>query len=360
MRFASSLFDKTKQKFDVYIGNLDLLSIMLPIWDQFLQWITFDLFWTVMTLGILVDGLIALYIDSPVVPQFMRTLLLFGKFGKEPKLTKPTKESSTKESSAWVVLCDGINSVLKKLEVPKSWFRHFYIYLLVVWCLVVFNLLASKTEFFRNFSVGHLLLATQLMQSCRRIYETNFVSIYSGKLVKDYLNSIYKNICLFSDNSINFVHYLTGYLFYSSLGYVTYSSIKNSQSSNEFPGLSSWLFFSLFIFASYIQYNSHVILARLRTDKPFSEEHSQHNYHIPRAGLFRLITCPHYLAEILIYLSMYQLTPYTSSLNFSWLILVLFVIANQLVASLVTHRWYSAKFGDKFSPQVKAVIPFVL
>ncbi|KAH9404279.1 Protein AF-10 [Tyrophagus putrescentiae] len=102
---------------------------MLPIWDQFLQWITFDLFWTVMTLGILVDGLIALYIDSPVVPQFMRTLLLFGKFGKEPKLTKPTKESSTKESSAWVVLCDGINSVLKKLEVPKSWFRHFYIYL---------------------------------------------------------------------------------------------------------------------------------------------------------------------------------------------------------------------------------------
>lgn len=162
-----------------------------------------------------------------------------------------------------------------------------------------------------------------------------------------------------SDNSINFVHYLTGYLFYSSLGYVTYSSIKNSSSYNEFSSLGSWLSFALFMLASYIQYQSHVILARLRTDKS-SKEHSKHTYHIPRGGLFRLVTCPHYLAEILIYLSMYQLTPNNGSLNFSWLILLLFVIANQLVASLVTHRWYRVKFGNKFSPKVKAVVPFVL
>lgn len=148
-------------------------------------------------------------------------------------------------------------------------------------------------------------------------------------------------------------------MFYSSLGYVTYNSIKNNPSSNEFPTLNNWLFFVLFLFASYIQYQSHVILAQLRTDKS-SKEPSQNTYHIPRNGLFRLVICPHYLAEIIIYLAMYQMTPYNGSLNFSWLSTVLFVAANQLVASLVTHRWYRVKFGDKFSPKVKALIPFVL
>lgn len=162
---------------------------MLSINEQFLlEWITFDsifcLFWLASSLGILFDAVIALYVDSPLVPQFMRTLIHFGKISKEPKLNKPTERPFEEKSSTWLVISDGINSTLKKFEVPKSWFRHFYIYLFAVWCLVVFNLYTSKAfAFFHNFSVGHLLLFAVLLQSCRRIYETHFVSIYSGTVV---------------------------------------------------------------------------------------------------------------------------------------------------------------------------------
>lgn len=170
---------------------------MLSINEQFLlEWITFDsifcLFWLAVSLGIIFDAVLALYVDSPLVPQFLRTLIHFGKISKEPKMNKPTERSLGEKSSTWMVICDGINSTLKKFEIPKSWFRHFYIHLLAVWCLVVFNLYTSKAfAFSHNFSVGHLLLCAVLLQSCRRIYETHFVSIYSGTVVLQLVNIMY-------------------------------------------------------------------------------------------------------------------------------------------------------------------------
>ena len=152
--------------------------------DSFLNWLTIDrclsLLLAVMSILITFNGFIALYLDSPYVPQFLRTLILFGKFGKEKKLTKIQKRNSAHHGSFWTVACDGINSLLKRLEVPKSWFRHFYIYLFVIWILVVCTLWLNDFAFFNELSVCHLLLATELIQSCRRIYETQFVSIYSG------------------------------------------------------------------------------------------------------------------------------------------------------------------------------------
>ena len=166
---------------------------------QILNWLTVDRFlsllWLVLTIAIMTDGLIALYLDSPYIPQFLRTLLLFGKFGKEPSLTRQNDPilKTKKSDTFWSMLCDWINSVLKRIEVPKSWFRHFYIYLLFIWFLVIVTVLFTNSEqlnLFGSISNCHLLLASQLAQCCRRIYETYFVSIYSGTKLA---------FCLFTD-----------------------------------------------------------------------------------------------------------------------------------------------------------------
>src|SRR5699024_7715151 len=102
-----------------------------------------------------------------------------------------------------------------------------------------------------------------------------------------------------TDNRINFVHYLTGYLFYSTLGYATYDCINKSHFQQESPSTYSFALCGLFLIASYIQYQSHVILAQLRTDKA-AKTSTNHDYHIPRGGLFNLIACPHYFSEIII------------------------------------------------------------
>lgn len=324
-------------------------------YEQFYQWITFDrvfgLSLLVTSLVVLAEGVTDLYIGSQSVPQFARILLYFGKTGREESSKRSIEEGS------WLSKC--ISSLLKSFEVPKSWFGHFYVYFMAVWCLLVYKLYINNPNLFNHLSVDHLLLACLLVQSCRRFYETNFVSIYSGN---GWIFAYKTFILYLSDYNINWTHYMAGYLFYSTLGYITYISLKdNNPSSAELPTLCDWLFFVIFLISSYIQLQSHVILAQLRSDKNSKDgSPSQKDYHIPKGGLFGLIVCPHYLTEIIIYFVLYLLSPKNGSYSFSWLNIALFVAANQVVAALATHRWYRHKFGDKFSPQVKALIPFVL
>lgn len=59
-----------------------------------------------------------------------------------------------------------------------------------------------------------------------------------------------------------------------------------------------------FLVGNAIQFQSHVILASLRPNS------SSRNFSVPHGGLFRWVSCPHYLAEIIIYLSFLFLTQF--------------------------------------------------
>lgn len=56
----------------------------------------------------------------------------------------------------------------------------------------------------------------------------------------------------------------------------------------------------MFVAGSLLQFHSHWILARLRRQIS-SQGKKQGDYSIPRGGAFELVSCPHYLAEIVIY-----------------------------------------------------------
>jgi 3-oxo-5-alpha-steroid 4-dehydrogenase 3 len=110
----------------------------------------------------------------------------------------------------------------------------------------------------------------------------------------------------------------------------------------------------MFGVASVLQFKSHAILANLRKDLKGRVVTYRHS--IPRGGLFEHLSCPHYFAEILIYMSLCLVMGGKSS---TWWMVCAFVVINQLIVGLFNHHWYLETFKD-YPKQRKAVIPFLL
>ena len=105
----------------------------------------------------------------------------------------------------------------------------------------------------------------------------------------------------------------------------------------------------LFFYAWIHQLEAHKIFASMK--RKSSSSHS-----VPHGDWFKYVSCPHYLAEILIYLSQVMILGVkhrTACLIFGW------VLTNQIIAGLMSHWWYRKNFKN-YPTYRKAVIPFVL
>ena len=138
------------------------------------------------SLVILYNGLFALFPVHPLayVPNFAKNLLLFGKFAKAKSLLNKTNGSTKDPTAAPSRNSESVNQgICIKLtslcHVPKAWFKHFYIFAFAVWFIVVAFAATWPNVHWNDLNLN-LLLISQLIQSCRRIYETCYVSIYSG------------------------------------------------------------------------------------------------------------------------------------------------------------------------------------
>jgi len=105
----------------------------------------------------------------------------------------------------------------------------------------------------------------------------------------------------------------------------------------------------LFFVAWRKQFESHKIFAELKTKMA-------HNHSIPHGGWFQYVSCPHYFAEILIYLSLAIILG--TNHQTGWLVFV-WVLTNQIIAGLMSHWWYQKTFPN-YPTRRKAVIPYVL
>ena len=76
-------------------------------------------------------------------------------------------------------------------------------------------------------------------------------------------------------------------------------------------------------------------------------------YRIPRGGLFRYVSSPSYLYELLAW-SGFALATYTLGAVF----VLGMSLANLVPRAAATHRWYREKFDD-YPAQRRALIPFV-
>jgi protein-S-isoprenylcysteine O-methyltransferase Ste14 len=130
---------------------------------------------------------------------------------------------------------------------------------------------------------------------------------------------------------------LGGYLYFTGPG---------ADASEPF-GLRGWVGLALFGAGFWVHAHSDHILRRLRMDRG-------PGYHIPEGGLFRWVSSPNYLGEML------QWTGFAVVLNAlaGWTFVV-WTVANLLPRAWNHHAWYREKFSEYPSAR-KAIFPGLL
>jgi 3-oxo-5-alpha-steroid 4-dehydrogenase 1 len=81
---------------------------------------------------------------------------------------------------------------------------------------------------------------------------------------------------------------------------------------------------------------------------------SERGYRVPQGGLYRWVSCPNYLGEILEWFGWA-----VASWSLAGLAFALYTVANLLPRALQNHRWYRAEFPD-YPADRKALVPFLL
>lgn len=230
-------------------------------------------------------GIASLYIAKVYIPDFLE----YG---------KTLKNHSRKD----------INPLLDQVihfTVPKTYFSHFYILSLTLSIITVVR--------YYQYPITWILL----FHSSRRLYETLFVSKYTG-------------------SRMNWSHYVVGLWFYSVLHII----LNIKLASNGINSNINMISLCLFLYSSREQFKSHQILANLK------------KYSLPQDRLFQIVCSPHYLCEIGIYLSF---VPY----NLEFFFPLIWVIASLSVSAVETRRYYQDRFKNNVVPKY-AIIPYIL
>ncbi|XP_046653659.1 polyprenol reductase-like [Daphnia pulicaria] len=283
-------------------------------------------------------GILVFVVDTKWIPKIIIDLYSYGKS------------------------CEGkvFGSSIRTILIPKSWFTHFYVFgvfytflvlITMMWKIVLKNQLSTLVTSYISFVSPYThnplaspelsLLAAVLffLQTSRRLYECLCVTV-------------------FADSKMNLGHYLVGYLHYWGCATVILSYSADYSSTNDFVWIPSSndiplqpIFgIILFTLAYCHQYIAHVSLANLRKDPKNKQKHS-----LPKNGLFNYVSCPNFLCEIIIYVSLYIILGFN---HYPWALVTFWVLTNQIMTATMTHNWYKSKFKE-FPKTRKAIIPFI-
>ena len=103
----------------------------------------------------------------------------------------------------------------------------------------------------------------------------------------------------------------------------------------------------LFMTGMIINLSSDTILIGLRKS-------SGNGYQIPQKGLFRWVSCPNYLGEIIEWTGFALMAWNLAALSF-----VIWTLVNLLPRALDNHKWYRQHFSN-YPENRKAIFPFIL
>lgn len=108
-----------------------------------------------------------------------------------------------------------------------------------------------------------------------------------------------------------------------------------------------------FLYCWMQQFESNLILAQLRCDANGKVVTQKHR--IPRGGYFEVVSSPHMMFEVLMYIALFMLVPQ----NTSWLFVLCWVLVNQIENAWLTHKWYLTTFSD-YPAKRRAIFPLFL
>lgn len=225
---------------------------------------------------------------------------------------------------------------------PKRLFLHFYV-TGIISTVVLYLYVTSVSDDARN--QNHVAIALLLIHLVRRIWECLCVHAWR------------------SSSRMHLAGYALGMGHYVILPlvFVDASSVCNDAplKVEHFLDWRIVLGALTCLWAQYQQYRHHCILAELRDTTKDSAAVGTQCYSIPSRGWFIYVSCPHYLAEILIYIS-FALVLYSDKNNFKTIALLLWVATNLVVSAIKSHDWYLLHYPEYASFQRKAIIPCLL
>ncbi|NWU99878.1 PORED reductase, partial [Upupa epops] len=241
------------------------------------------------------------------------------------------------------------------------WFTHFYVVcvlwngfllielfraeflggLLPSWVELVHRALGrdSDSEDTGNERFSALLVLLLLwLHSCRRLAECLWTSV-------------------FSSGFIHVVQYCFGLTYYIALGSTVLCQVPtNIRNRRELSAQIRWYHLVgvvIYVWASLHQHRCLVILANLRKSKSGKVISLSHS--IPSGDWFERLSCPHYFAELLIYVSLAVVLGFH---NVTWWCVVMYVLFCQALAAVLSHEFYQKTFSS-YPKHRKAFIPFV-
>jgi steroid 5-alpha reductase family enzyme len=104
---------------------------------------------------------------------------------------------------------------------------------------------------------------------------------------------------------------------------------------------------ALFVAGFVVNRHSDAVLRSLRAP-------GEKGYKVPRGGLYRWVSCPNYLGEIIEWAGWAL-----ASWSLAGLAFALFTMANLVPRALSNHRWYREQFPD-YPPERRALVPGLL
>jgi 3-oxo-5-alpha-steroid 4-dehydrogenase 3 / polyprenol reductase len=238
------------------------------------------------------SSLIALALTTYILYVFpsMRALTTYGK-GNE------IKDNINKFEISAV-------KFLVSLQVPKSWFLHFYIF-------------ASALSWMQLTFHWNIILLLLAIQCTRRLYDQLLAPPTNAKM--------------------NIIHYLIGYIFYIDENIGAGNAHVTSNMKIIVPAVM------LFATGWILQFQVHMHLFSLK------------KYTMPHMALFSKCACPHYLAESLMYLAILVLDV---SNSVAWSTL-LWIVLGLGVASQQSKQFYATKFPGNPKLPKYGMIPYV-
>lgn len=170
------------------------------------------------------------------------------------------------------------------------------------------------------------------------------------------LRRTFESFCLtrFGTSQMDVTHFLIGVLLYTTLGIIAlctpYTSYHGYTGSSIYQSIQWYQFpvLLLFIWISKHQYDCHVILSHCKK--------LNGKYSIPFGDWFQYVSCPHYLADILIYVCLVAMVGVFDN---CYLLLPLCSTTCILtVSARNTHFWYRKQFSN-YPNDRKIIFPLI-
>ncbi|MEQ9065022.1 MAG: methyltransferase [Vicingaceae bacterium] len=142
---------------------------------------------------------------------------------------------------------------------------------------------------------------------------------------------------------------LFGLLFNCLNGTVNGYYLFDTHIKSDDTWLTSWPFITgcaLFLIGMVVNKQSEFILAQLKKQG--------NDYQIPKGGLFRYVSNPHYLGEIIEWCGWAVLTWSICGLAF-----FVFTVANLFPRAITVHKWYKNRF-EEYPNERTSIIPWLI